>query len=551
MNGEAEALLRRGNEALAGADWGGARDAFEAALAQDPTAEALDGLSRTLWWLGESRDAVARREEAYAAYRRAGRTEEAARAALWLAREHAAVPGSEAVAGGWLARAERLLSGAPPSRAHGWLALARSGRETDPVRMAARAEEAIELGRRFKDADLEIRSLARSGLALVWAGRVEEGMARLDEAMAAATGGEPAEPETFAETCCDMVAACEMTLDESRLAQWGEVVERFLAERPHAPLLSFCGTCCAEVAGARGDLTEAERWLTQTIEMLERSGHKARCVEPRARLAELRVAQGRLEEAERLLAGIEGRPEALRPLVSLHLARGETAAAAALLHGRLNRLGRETRGAGPLLALLVPVQIERGDLPGAEASAGAIEALADRIGDERLRAAAEVARGRVALARGAPDAAAALLSSATDRYERLHMPLEAARARLGLVPALAAADPELAAAEARSAAAALERAGAAREADRAEALLRELGGRRRTGPKGLGLLTRRETEVLALLGEGLSNAEIAARLFISAKTAGNHVSNVLTKLHLRSRAEAAAYAARHLGPVGS
>ena len=83
------------------------------------------------------------------------------------------------------------------------------------------------------------------------------------------------------------------------------------------------------------------------------------------------------------------------------------------------------------------------------------------------------------------------------------------------------------------------------EADEADALQRRLGGRGRVGPKGLGLLTRRETEVLNLLGEGLTNAEIAERLFISTKTAANHVSNILVKLNLRSRAEAAAYMLRH------
>ena len=60
-------------------------------------------------------------------------------------------------------------------------------------------------------------------------------------------------------------------------------------------------------------------------------------------------------------------------------------------------------------------------------------------------------------------------------------------------------------------------------------------------------LTRREVEVLRLLGEGLTNAEIAGRLFISIKTAGNHVSNILMKLGLRNRSQAAALARTHLG----
>jgi DNA-binding NarL/FixJ family response regulator len=92
-----------------------------------------------------------------------------------------------------------------------------------------------------------------------------------------------------------------------------------------------------------------------------------------------------------------------------------------------------------------------------------------------------------------------------------------------------------------------EKVGAVRQADRADALLRSLGERGRVGPKGVGRLTRRELEVLELLSEGLTNAEIAQRLFISTKTAGNHVSNILMKLNLRSRTEAAAHVLR-LGP---
>ncbi len=58
-------------------------------------------------------------------------------------------------------------------------------------------------------------------------------------------------------------------------------------------------------------------------------------------------------------------------------------------------------------------------------------------------------------------------------------------------------------------------------------------------------LTRREMQVLELLGEGLRNREIAERLFISEKTVKNHMSSILAKLHVNDRTEAALLAARH------
>ena len=74
------------------------------------------------------------------------------------------------------------------------------------------------------------------------------------------------------------------------------------------------------------------------------------------------------------------------------------------------------------------------------------------------------------------------------------------------------------------------------------ALERRVGGGEPV--EGPAELTPREREVVTLLAEGLTNGEIAARLFISPKTASVHVSNILAKLSMTSRAEIAAYSVR-------
>ena len=78
--------------------------------------------------------------------------------------------------------------------------------------------------------------------------------------------------------------------------------------------------------------------------------------------------------------------------------------------------------------------------------------------------------------------------------------------------------------------------------DRAEALARRLQG---SSMRADGELTAREREVAALVADGLTNGQLAERLFISPKTAAVHVSNILAKLGLSTRAEIAAWAVRH------
>jgi NarL family two-component system response regulator LiaR len=99
----------------------------------------------------------------------------------------------------------------------------------------------------------------------------------------------------------------------------------------------------------------------------------------------------------------------------------------------------------------------------------------------------------------------------------------------------------------------VELAEAVRKAARGEAVLhpriaarvvRELHGARTEAFNPFSDLSERELEVLRLIADGMGNGEIAARLVISEKTVKSHVSNILSKLHVADRTQAAVYAWR-------
>ena len=262
-------------------------------------------------------------ERAYAGFREAGDVPRAARAALWLAREYQAVRGNAAASNGWVARAEGLLRDAASASEHGWLALTRAERAGDLGEMGRLAEEAHRIAASTGDRDLEAAALARRGYAELAAGAVAAGTDRLDEAMAAATGGDVRSLDVVGDITCVAIAAFELSSDWQRIEQWGQVMESWIQNHDDVAVLGFCYACCSELFLASGQWDEAEGMLTQGLGALRAAGHRSRCVHPAAKLAELRLTQGRLEEAEQLLAGFEELPEAAHGIAHLHLVRGE------------------------------------------------------------------------------------------------------------------------------------------------------------------------------------------------------------------------------------
>ena len=541
-----ELLDRRAaaEDALARCAWATAKADFEAALSEAPDdPRALDGLGLALFWLGDSRAARQARERAYVEHRRRGEARAAAAAAIFVSSDYRLSGENAAAARGWLARAERCLEGVGICSERGWIELEQAKSAPEPQVNERRARRALELARELRDPNLEISALAQVGVALVKLGCWEDGMALLDEAMAAAMGGEASDARAIGDTCCQTLIACDQIADLKRASEWCRVVIEFSERRRYTPLYAWCRAIYAGVLIATGEWRRAERELLDALRAYDSLGGIGSRMLPLARLAELRLRQGRIEEAERLLAGSEEHPLALVPVARLRLLRGDARTAAAMVERRLAVLPVGAPASAPMLPILVEAHLAAQDPHAAAEAAERLEHLAERLQRDNLRGLGALASADVALARGDIDAVTRL-ETALDLFVRLGMPFEESEARLRLARVFAREGSELALEEARHALATFERLGAARKADEAAALLRSLGvrGRGRVGQGGE--LTSREREVLALLGEGLSNAEIAERLVISEKTAGHHVGHIFRKLGLRNRAEAAACALR-------
>jgi DNA-binding NarL/FixJ family response regulator len=534
--------------ALRDGDASTARRAFEHALSEVQSGGALEGLGQALYLECDYPASIDHYEQAYATYRKTGETVGAARAARMLAWICGNVLGDWAVQSGWLARARTILEEAGEDRPeYGWLLIIKSYIQPDATIREELLREAITVGRRFADPDIEFEALSWLGGLFMLTDRVEQGLVIIDEALAAACAGEITDIATVDSMFCGFFWACEVLNEVSRADQWMRAAADSMKRRN--VVAAFCRAHYGGILTAAGRWPEAEIQLERAVRHFEQ-GMSERRAAAIIRLADLRLRQGRLEEAEQLLKGLEQHPDAVRTSAALHFARGDIAVARDLLERATEGLHDDalpigtTALVGPLLAQLVEVCIEDGSLDEAARAADRLGRIAKTQQSPYLRAAAALARGRVIIASGQGDARACL-HDAREGFALAQLPMELAQSRLEMARAQAEQSPEVAIAEAKAALGAFEKLQAARHAGAAAALLRSLGAPSRAGPKGFGALTKREAEVLHLVGAGLSNTEIGDRLFISRKTVEHHVGHVLSKLGLRNRAEAAAYAVRH------
>jgi len=494
--------------------------------------------------IGEAQDQF---ERAYRDFQLRNLPRRAAMAATMLGRIQFEMFDDKVVGRAWLARALRLLEREEPCVEKGYVLVGLFGAYVDNVDdLEVSASTALDIAHRFQDRDLECKALGDSGLALVSMGRVRDGMARLDEAFTMILGGDCTNPAVINQVACSLISACERCGDVPRAAAWLRFIESSVpaaGEGPAVHLFAHCWAAFGSLLCHVGRWQDAETALRMALAKGEAS-YRFLKVTTRATLADLWIYQGRLDEAARLIDETVDRVEIMGPRARLYLAQEKYDLAAAVARQALRQLSGDQLRAASLLLVLVEAELGGGKISAAEAAALQLQHMAESAEVAAAAAQAAVALGKTAMAKEESELAvqrfAAGLVTLGDSY-----PLLRARLHLELARAYASNAQAETILNAEAALNIYQRLGAP-EAGQAAELLKAQGRTVTVAsppPTAMDVLSRREREVLPLLAQGLSNPAIAQRLVISPKTVEHHVSNILSKLGLRNRAEAAAFAA--------
>ncbi len=366
----------------------------------------------------------------------AGDGRQAAMTCVRLGNVFAEMLGNRVAARPWFTRAIRLVEHEPPCLEQGYAAVAPLGCDVDdPTVLMDRAALALDRARRFGDVDLEVKALADGGLAHVQAGRVTEGMAMTDEAMALACGGDTNDAGVIGRSVCSFFTACYFAVDFERVEVWGRVLrQRGIlgpAPGPQAFLSSHCHSVQGTLLCHLGRWGEAEDLLTRAFAELEEVMPGSSWHPPIA-LAELRILQGRLAEAEALLLGRDDHIQALLPTARLHLAQRDFDLARATARRGLRLMGDDRVRAASLLGVLIGAELGRGDVGKAAEASAELDDRTRGVSVPALGAEAARLRARVHAAEGRTAEAVLALQEGLDELATVDLPLLKASLHLDL-----------------------------------------------------------------------------------------------------------------------
>jgi DNA-binding CsgD family transcriptional regulator len=522
-------------------------DAFQSLAHADKEAplgaEDLELLATSAYLIGQDGVFLDALDRAHGAYISAGETKCAARCAFWLGLT-LLLMGETGRGTGWLASARRLVEGAKADCAErGYLLLPTAEQllgADDYDAAHATATEAVEIGERFGEADLVSCARHLQGRALMGRGRVEEGLALLDEAMMAVTAGELS-PLMTGLIYCSVIDACQQVYALARAWEWTSALTQWCEAQPQ--MVAFTGTCLVHRAeimqlhGAwRAAIEEARRACERHSQGIEQQPPAAAFYQQ----AEVHRLRGESEAANAAYRNASQRGCDPQPgLALLRMAQGRTDVAAAAIRRAVSAATGQLQRTR-LLPAYVEIMLAVSDIGNAKSASRELVDIAESFDTSVLRAIAAHAQGAVELAEGDAQAALGSLRRAFEAWRQVKAPYESARVRVLMGMACRAfGDDEGARLELDAARDVFEQLGAEPDLARVDSL------RKGTALGHSHRLTPREVQVLRLVAAGKTNKAIAAELFLSEKTVDRHASNIFNKLGVPSRAAATAYAYEH------
>ena len=428
-------LVDGGRTAVDARDWSQAlallREADDAGALEPIDVERL---AEAAFWMGELEECIEARERAYAGLVEEGDVRAAALVALHLAFHHA---GREAlaVAAGWLESATTLLADLPQCVEQGWLSWIQGvvagelfGDREEALRLG---ERTVEIGRALGDRDVESLGVLEKGVALIHLGRVDEGLALLDQVMARAVSGLLG-PWASAATYCGTISMCATLGDYRRAAEWINEVRRRPAAARSCEFPGDCRIHRAEILQLRGDWEEAEVEAARACDELA-SWDAAHVAVGLYELGTLSLRRGDVAAAEHAFREVEQKSGSTQPgRATLDLLRGRPETACASLKEALDAAGDDALARARLLPTATEAALAVGDSETARRCADELAGIADQYPTVTQHARAAQACGEVAFASAELDLARDKLREAAECWQQVGARYDEARARVAL-----------------------------------------------------------------------------------------------------------------------
>jgi DNA-binding CsgD family transcriptional regulator len=532
------AHLTRARELHTGSRWEEACAEYAAADAEQPL--AVEDLER----YAEAAQVSARGDEAVALLHRvfdlrvsADEPDDAAQVAFWL--WWALLNNNEVVqASGWLKQTSRTLG--PDVATSLWLKIPEAMFH-GTTGNRSRADELLRAIVDEGQGEVVPWALSMWGQTLIDEGRLQDGLDRLEEAMAILfTHG--LSPRVTPWIYCAAVRGCCLARDFGRARAWNRSMVRWLDSLSSlgGAYLGNCRIYRSRLMCLNGAWPDALDEIAAVCTDLD--GHTGWvCGHAYYQLGEVRRLRGEWSAAEEAYrrAAEHGCPT--QPgLALLRLAEGDVEAASAGVRRALTEVTAKPDRLD-LLKAAVTIYLQEGKIDAARDAVTEFEGIAGELTTPVIEAEATAVRGALALSEGDPGSALPLLRRAVGTWQEQDAPHEVAKLNVLIGRACRALDDhDGARLEFSAARETFERLGARPDLARLDTLVASVDA----GSESHGL-TPREIEVLTLVARGRTNREIATHLHLSERTVHRHLSNIFTKLDVDSRTAAATYGIKH------